>query len=165
MTQTPRLALGHISPGQMQKEIAHNSALERIDMAVQPVVEGSAMLAPPVEAAVGECYLVGASATGPWEGHDEALAMLGDGGWIFLAPFEGLSVFDRNSGSLVRYIGGNWNSELLRGALLDSSGNQVVGDRKAAVAIPSGGSTKDTQARTAIGEILDRLAAHGLISS
>lgn len=165
MTHTPRLALGHISPGQMQKEIAHNSALERIDMAVQPVVEGSSVSAPPSGAVVGECYLVSSTATGAWEGHDGALAMLGDGGWIFLDPFEGLAVFDRSSGSLVRYVGGSWSAEILRGALLDANGSQVVGDRQASVAIPSGGSTKDTQARTAISEILDRLLAHGLISS
>ena len=165
MSQTPRLGLGHISPGQINKEIAHNRALERIDMAVQPVVEGSPIEAPPGGAEVGECYLVAPAATGEWQGHDEALAMLGEGGWIFLEAFEGLAVFDRISGSLVRYSGGGWSAEGLQGNLMDLNGNQVVGTRQTAVIPPSGGSTKDTQARTAIGDIIDRLVAHGLIST
>jgi hypothetical protein len=41
--------------------------------------------------------------------------------------------------------------------------NQVVGPRQAAIAGPSGGTTIDTQARTAITSIIAALHAHGLI--
>lgn len=42
--------------------------------------------------------------------------------------------------------------------------NQVVGPRGSAVTAPTGGSTVDSQARTAINDLISRLQAHGLIS-
>jgi hypothetical protein len=42
---------------------------------------------------------------------------------------------------------------------------QVVGNRQAAISAPSGGSTVDAEARTAIGSILAALRTHGLIAS
>ena len=43
-------------------------------------------------------------------------------------------------------------------------GTKVVGARGAAITDPTGGSTIDSQARTAIGSILSALRAHGLIA-
>jgi len=43
-------------------------------------------------------------------------------------------------------------------------GTKVVGARGAAVTAPAGGATIDTQARTAINDLISRLQAHGLIS-
>jgi hypothetical protein len=43
-------------------------------------------------------------------------------------------------------------------------GDQVLAARGATVSDPSGGATVDSQARTAINTIIDRLQAHGLIS-
>jgi hypothetical protein len=42
--------------------------------------------------------------------------------------------------------------------------NRVVGPRQAAVTAPTGGGTIDSQARTAINDLISRLQAHGLIS-
>jgi hypothetical protein len=42
---------------------------------------------------------------------------------------------------------------------------QVVGNRQAAISAPSGGSTVDAEARTAIGSILSAMRTHGLIAS
>jgi hypothetical protein len=42
-------------------------------------------------------------------------------------------------------------------------GTKVVGAQQAAIVAPSGGSTTDTQSRTAIGAIITALQAHGLI--
>lgn len=50
------------------------------------------------------------------------------------------------------------------GGYLSIAGNAVVGPRQAAVTGPAGGTTVDSQARTAINDIIARLQAHGLIS-
>lgn len=44
------------------------------------------------------------------------------------------------------------------------NGNQVVGPRGSTISDPTGGSTIDSEARTAINALIDRLQAHGLIS-
>lgn len=164
MSQTPRLNLPRLVPGQMQKEFSHNEALERLDMAVQPVVSAVGLTTPPASPFLGECHLVGVGASGDWAGQDEALAMFGDGGWIFLQPFEGLQVFDAANGTLLRFVGGSWSGTTLQGVLVDENGDQVVGVRQAAVASPSGGGTKDTQARAAIDAIITALENHGMIA-
>ena len=104
-------------------------------------------------------------ASGPRAGHDDAIAMMGDGGWIFLEAFDGLAVYDANSGVTRRYFGSGWQADALVGNLIDLNGDQVVGTRQSAITSPSGGSTKDTQARTAIDNLISALAAHGLIAS
>lgn len=165
MTNTPRLDLPHLVPGQMSKEITHNEALERIDMAVQPVVAGGPLSAPPSGAVVGDSYLVASGATDEWAGQDDALAMRGAGGWLFLSAFDGMTVFDAVSGATLRFRGGAWAADALVGPINDANGNQVVGTRQGAIGLPAGGSTKDTQARTAIGDLVAALAAHGLIAA
>lgn len=165
MTQTPRLAIRHIEPGQVSKEVTHNQGLERIDMAIQPVVYGVPAATPPASTNAGDCFIVGTGATGDWAGHDDALAMMGDGGWIFLEAFEGLAVYDGGSGVTRRFDGSAWQVDVLVGPVVDANGDQVVGLRQAAIGSPSGGSTKDTQARTAIDNLIIALATHGLISS
>lgn len=43
-------------------------------------------------------------------------------------------------------------------------GTKVIGEQQATIAAPSGGSTIDAQARTALGSIISALRAHGLIA-
>jgi len=56
------------------------------------------------------------------------------------------------------------NGITLRTTFLSFNGVQVLSGRKAAVTLPSGGATIDTQARQAITDIVNRLQTHGLIS-
>ncbi|MET1113243.1 MAG: DUF2793 domain-containing protein, partial [Allosphingosinicella sp.] len=61
---TPRFALPFILPGQAQKELFHNEALVRIDLALHPAVEGPPASAPPPAPAAGECWIVAPAAGG-----------------------------------------------------------------------------------------------------
>jgi hypothetical protein len=65
----------------------------------------------------------------------------------------------------VRRIGGTWVIGATYGQILLHNGVQVVGNRRGAIAAPSGGGTMDSEARTAIGAILAAMRAHGLIAS
>ena len=95
MNVTQRLELPMLFSGQAAKEVTVNEALQALDIIVAAVVEGDATAAPPASPAVGNCYLVGGSPTGPWTGKAEHLAAWTANGWRFIAPFAGLAVRDK----------------------------------------------------------------------
>ena len=165
MSATPRLALPFIVPGQAQKELFHNEALQVLDAVVSAAVEGLPLAAPPVSPAVGSCYIVGASPSGAWSGQAGKLAAFTSGGWRFVAPFDGLEAIVRTSGSSAAYRNGAWEIGKLRGSEVAVDGVKVVGARQAAIAAPAGGTTADLEARAAIGAILAALRSHGLIET
>lgn len=160
---TARFAIPQLAPGQMHKELSHNEAMQRIDALLCPVVEGSALGTPPLSPAVGACYLVAEGASGAWSEQGGALACFTEGGWRFVAPLEGMTLFDRASGLTVVRRGGAWESGIARLAEVRINGVPVLKQRQAAVADPSGGSTIDAECRSALIGVLERLRAHGLI--
>lgn len=111
----------------------------------------------------GSCYIVAASPTGDWAGQAQKLAAFTSGGWRFIAPFEGLSCHVRGAGTTAVYRGAAWEVGTLTGSQVAIAGQKVVGAREAAIAAPSGGATADSEARSAIGQILAAMRAHGLI--
>ncbi|MFL6752186.1 MAG: DUF2793 domain-containing protein [Sphingomicrobium sp.] len=163
MNGTPRLALPFLSPGQAQKELFHNEALQRLDLAVAAAVEEPPRAAPPVDPSPGNCYLVAAGAAGEWAGSDHSLAGFSTGGWRYVVPVEGMSVYVRSTGTSAVYRSGAWEIGALRGSSLMIGGQQVVGSRAGPIAAPSGGTTADPEARAAIALILDAMRQHGLI--
>ena len=68
-----------------------------------------------------------------------------------------------NGAPEVRATIGAEASRPLRGSSLVLDGIQVVGTRRPAIPSPAGGATVDSEARTAISELLDALRDHGLI--
>lgn len=165
MTSTPRFALPFLEPGQAQKEVFHNEALQTIDVIAGAAVEEPPRASPPPTPAVGNCYIVAASATDAWVGQAGKLAAFTSGGWRFIAPVEGLSVHVRSAAVDALYRGGAWEIGELRGSRLLVDGQQVVAGRTAAIANPAGGTVTDAEARSAITLILAALRQHGLIAT
>ena len=163
MENSARFSLPLLSPGQAQKEIFHNESLQRVDLLLCPVVEGPEISLPPPEPEPGTCYLVASGAAGAWAGKDGMLAGYTEGGWRFIAPIEGVRLFDRSSGEMVVRRGGAWETGIVRGQQLQIGGATVVRERQPAIADPSAGSVVDTQCRAAVSAILAMLRAHGLI--
>jgi len=157
-----RFGLPFILPGQAQKEVYHNEALAALDGLIHPAVEGSAT-APPANPAPGQCWTVADGATGAWAGQDDKLALWTAAGWRFLAPTAGMAVWDKSAGFERRWDGSAWSDGKIFAAGLNIGGQQVVGARQAAVPSPSGGTTIDAEARTAIGALIVALKSHGLI--
>ena len=164
-TATPRLGLEQIQPGQAQKELSHNEALARLDLLVQPVVETVAIDDPPSAPVPGQAWIVGTAPTGGWAGHAGALAGWTDGGWRFVAPFEGLSAWSGEGAAIARFSGGAWEVGVVRGTRVDIDGERIVGPRQGAIGEPEGGTIVDAEARSAIAAILAMLRTHGLIES
>ena len=160
---TPRFALPFILPGQAQKELFHNEALVRIDLALHPAVEGPPAAEPPPAPAPGDCWIVGAGAAGEWSGRDNMLAMWTQSGWRFLSPAPGTSAWDKASAVPLLWDGSEWGQGDLAGTGLRVDGVRVVGPRQPGVASPSGGTIIDAEARAAINALTAALMSHGLI--
>jgi hypothetical protein len=161
---SPRFGLPFILPGQAQKEIFHNEALLALDVALHPAVEHDAPTSPPEAPETGRCWIVPAGATGAWGGRDDQLAGWTESGWRFLAPVEGMIVWDRGVDLPVRFRAGAWSVGELTCSKLTIGGSQVVGPRLPAVPSPSGGTIIDAEARAAIAAIIATLMSHGLTS-
>jgi hypothetical protein len=165
MSRTPRLSIPFLSPGQAQKELLFNEAVQTLDILVAAAVEEEPRNSPPSAPAVGACYIVGTTPTGVWASSPQHLVAFTSGGWRFVPPFEGAMAYVRPTGAFAVYRAGAWELGILRGTNVVIGGQQVVGGRAAAIASVSGGTTVDTQARSAIGQILGAMRQHGLIET
>lgn len=139
---TPRLALPLLFVGQAQKEAFVNEALSLVDGLLHCAIE-AVLEAPPAAPMDGQAWLVGASPTGAWSGRAGQLALRQSGNWIFVAPRDGMRVLDRSTGQDRRFHD-SWLAPTAPSA-------------------PSGGTTVDAEARTAIAGIIASLREAGLL--
>lgn len=162
---TGRFGLPLLAAGQAQKELTHNEALALIDAALCPAAESADVATPPLSPAIGACWIVAAAPDGAWSGRAGWLACWTEGGWRFLPPAEGARVWLKDRSLWAVREAAGWVVGEERASGIWVSGQRVVGAQAAAVALPAGGATIDTEARAAIAAIIDRLAAHGLIET
>jgi hypothetical protein len=159
---SPRFRLPFILPGQAQKELFHNEALLRVDLALHPAVEAGSATAPPGQPEEGQCWIVAAGATGDWADRVDRLAMWSDGGWRFLEPVAGMVVWNKAQSIPLRWTAGGWGGGEADCSAVRIAGQQVVGPRLSALPSPSGGTVIDVEARAAIAAIAAALMSHGL---
>lgn len=146
MPSTPRFALPLLAVAQAQKEVTHNEALTLLDALVHAVVEAGPLDTPPTGPAEGQCWIASAAPTGAWAGQGLAVALWTAGGWRFVAPREGMQVMRLADNVRLRYAGGSWIAPVT-------------------IDTPDGGSTIDSEARSAISALILHLAAQGLLIS
>lgn len=146
LPMTPRFALPLLGVAQAQKEITHNEALTLIDALVHAAVEAGPINDPPADPEPGLCWVVGAAPTGAWVGQGQAIAIWSVGGWRFALPRAGMAVMRLADGARLRFDGDEWTAP-------------------ATIAAPSGGSTIDSEARSALDALILHLAAQGLLIS
>lgn len=139
---TARFALPLLFQGQAQKEFYVNEAHTLLDALMHPVIEG-ADAAPPASPQEGQCWLVSGAASGAWIGREGMLAVYAESSWLFVAPVQGMRVFDKSAGQS-KTFDGDWNAA-------------------AAPATPQGGTSIDAEARMAIGEIIAALRLAGIL--
>lgn len=151
--------------GQAQKELFHNEALQILDCIAAASVEEPPRNDSPISAADGATYIVGPAPTGVWSGKAGQLANMSAGGWRYVVPIEGLSALVKTSGLRADFRSGNWKIGTVTAELVEVGGVQVLGAQGAAIASPSGGSTVDSEARSAIGLMLAAMRQHGLIAT
>jgi hypothetical protein len=139
---SPRFGLPLLFAGQAQKEAFVNEAHALTDALLHCAIEATAS-EPPASPTDGENWLGDDSATGDWQDRDGSLACRQAGNWLFVAPRDGMRIFDRSTGQLLLYNGG-WNAP-------------------AAPASPAGGSTVDGEARAAIDALIAALRQAGVL--
>lgn len=162
---TLRLGLPLLAAGQAQKELWHNEALALIDLASNAGVEALGAATPPATPEAGRAWVLGETPTGAWAGHAHALAGWTAGGWRFVAPFEGLSVWVVAEKLHATYADGRWVAGDVRARRVLVGGVPVLGPQRPAITPPAGGGTVDAEARAALDQVLAALRAHGLIAS
>jgi Protein of unknown function (DUF2793) len=141
-SRTPRLEMPLLFAGQSQKEGFVNEAVTRIDALLHGAIEGEAAT-PPASPTDGQCWLIGAGPTGEWAGQAGKIAARQAGNWLFFAPRDGMKLLNRATGQEIRYNAA-WQ----------------IATRPAA---PSGGTTIDAEARSAVAAILTSLTTAGII--
>jgi hypothetical protein len=161
--RTPRLFLPFIAPGQAQKEMAHNEALARLDIAAARSVVAAGLDQPPATAVEGGCWIVGDGPTGAWAGQARAIAGWTAGGWRFVAPWEGLCVWVEDAGLSARFVDGAWQLGAITGDTLMLGGHALLAAPVPAIAPPAGGTTIDAGARATLQQVLAALRHHGLM--
>lgn len=161
---TDRLALPLLATGQAQKEATHNEALARADMLIQPVVQAVAPTSVPLSPLIGQCWIVGAGATGAWLGHDGGIACWTSGGWRFADSFPGMCAWNIATASFAQRGASGWTIGISNANQYHVNDVQVLGIRQPAIPNPSVGAVIDAESRVALGAILASLRTHGLIA-
>lgn len=139
---SPRLSLPLLFAGQAQKEVFVNESLSIIDGLLHGAVEAE-LATPPSTPADGQCWLVGAGATGAWTGKAGMVALRQAGQWLFVAPPDGMRLLNRATGQDIRRMAGTWRAP-------------------AAPAAPSGGGVIDSEARATLSALILALRQAGI---
>lgn len=143
--ETGRYRLPLLAVSQAQKEITHNEALVIIDALLHTAIEGILATVPAVvDADMGKCWLVGASPNGIWSGKAGFIAVYVGGSWRYIAPQDGMRIWNRASERHLFRIDGQW---------MDGP----------SIPNPSAGTVVDVEARTALLAILQYFRLIGLL--
>jgi hypothetical protein len=162
---TSRHLLPLLASGQAQKEITHNEAIARIDGMMHGTIVSRNLSAPPASPIAGQLWLVASGASSDWAGQSGNLALWTEGGWRFTQPIEGMLFWSKADQLFGWYDGLDWHWGDWPVTKLTANGVQLVGAAGLLIANPTGGSTVDSQARSAIVSILQLLRTHGLLQT
>ena len=113
MSDTNRLTLPLLAAAQAQKHVTVNEALMRLDGLVNLVLTSVSTTMPPVTVVDGMCYGVPVGAVNAWAGHEGAIAIGSNGGWVFAQPEAGWRAFIADHGVQAIHSGLDWVSGAL----------------------------------------------------
>lgn len=137
MTTTPILGLTQLEEGQALPEAVVNEADLKLEgFAAFTVIEDRDLATPPGSPTNGQRYLIAASATGAWVGHDGDIAFYINGAWAFFELFEGLGVWIKDENLFLIYDGAAFSAPPLGSSLLATASDLWVGTSTAKAVTP-----------------------------
>ena len=108
---TPNLKLETVPSNSLQPSIPINDALQLIDALLHLVIVDKDLSKPPTttDADIGKRWIVAASPTDAWTGHEKEIALCtGTNQWRLIPPREGMRGWVSDEGKEYRYAGGDW---------------------------------------------------------
>jgi hypothetical protein len=108
---TPRLGAPELATSQANKEETVNEAVRYIEAGAGHFIFKDRDLAtPPGSPADGDCYLVAASGTGAWAGHDDEIAFYLNTAWVFIEVIEGFTAWVNDENLFIGHDGSAWGT-------------------------------------------------------
>lgn len=147
---TPIYGAVEWSAAQASPWVPHNAALRLYEAAIRGSVLDRDLTAPPGSCDDGASYLVAATATGLWAGHDGKLAVAvgtdAASGWLFATiATEGQFLYVEDEAVRIQYVGAAWVTANLTPAWGDISGAIADQTDLTAALAAAGGNTGDAQ--------------------
>lgn len=152
---TPRLQMTELIASQSEPHVPINAALRELDALVQLSVIDVDLAAPPGSPGDGDCYIVAASATGAWAGHEHEIAYF-SGGWKFTAPRVGFTAFVEDEAVDYRFVSGSpgsWEVVPTGGGGGGGGGSPAPGDAADITYDPTASGLSATNVQDAIDEV------------
>lgn len=107
---TPRLGAPELTSGQATPETTVNEQIRYIESGAGHFIFKDRDLAtPPGSPADGDCYLVAASPTAEWSGHDGDIAFYLNTAWVFIEVIEGFTAWVNDEDVLIGRDASAWN--------------------------------------------------------
>ena len=107
MATDPVLGITLITEGQAGGEVTHNDAIVILAALAHLSIEDRDATAPPGGESNGQTWLVKATATGDWAGHDAEIALYYNG-WLFFTVFEGMRMWVKDENVHLLWNGSSW---------------------------------------------------------
>ena len=105
---TSRINIPKLSIDQAYALDRVNSALQTLDILIDPIFLGLDVNVPPENPGFGDAYVVGDAPTSTWLGQEGKIAVFGAEGWTFKDPFDGLQAYVESDNTLRVFVDGGW---------------------------------------------------------
>lgn len=110
MTTTPRLGITELAEAQYTPEQSVNEGLRFAEQGAGAfTVLDRDLATPPGSPSDGDAYLVAASGTGAWSGHDGEIAFYASG-WLFITVKAGFILYVDDEDALLKYNGSSYDT-------------------------------------------------------
>lgn len=123
MAETFQFALPLLEGGQAQKHVTVNEAIVRLDAAAQLRLVSVSETVPPTGLADGVAYGVPIGAVNDWDGQQGKVAVVSNGGWVFIAAKDGWRAWVEDAHDWMVFFGTAWQANAVT---LTPSGSGVV---------------------------------------